>query len=118
MSYAIGARIKELRLERKISQEEIADILETTRQRIARIESGQIDISYDLLKRVADYFGISINEITKVAEERKGLTAMFREKSDSPMAIAAIEKIEEILKVFHAHEKLYYQMKERDYCYD
>ena len=117
MSYAIGARIKELRLEHRMSQDDIAAALGTTRQRISRIENGQVDVSYVLLKQLADCLGVSVNEITKAAEESKGLTALFREKSGSPEAIAAIQKIEEILKVFSAHEKLYEQMKEQ-VCYD
>ncbi len=113
MSYAIGARVKELRQERKISQDDIAAALGTTRQRISRIESGQVDVSYILLKQIADCMHVSVDQITKAAEEAKGFTALFREKSDSLDVIAAVEKIEKILKVFNAHEKLYEQMKEQ-----
>lgn len=113
MNYAIGARIKELRLNRRMSQDDIAAALGTTRQRISRIENGQVDVSYVLLRQLADCLGVSVDEITKAAEEAKGLAALFREKSDSPEAIAAIEKVEEILKVFSAHEGLYQQMKEQ-----
>ena len=45
MRYALGRRIKELRINRKISQEQMAEVLETTRQRYSRIENGQVDIS-------------------------------------------------------------------------
>ena len=36
MSYALGSRIKELRTNRKISQEQMADVLGTSRQRYSR----------------------------------------------------------------------------------
>ncbi len=113
MSYAIGKRIKELRIERDIGQERIAEILHTTRQRYSRLENGQVDISYIEIKKIADYFGISTSSITSAQEERKELVALFREKSDRTDALESVAKIQEILKVFHAHEKLYYQMKVR-----
>lgn len=113
MGHAIGARIRKLREERKMSQDDVAAALGTTRQRLSRIENEQVDVSYLMLKQIAGCLGVSVDRITKAAEESKGFTALFRDKSDSPQAIAAVQKIEEILKVFHAHEKLYEQMKER-----
>lgn len=114
MSYALGVRIKELRTMRKMSQEHIAEALDTTRQRYSRIENGQIDISFVMIKNIAKIIGVSTNEITSAEEEKKGLTALFREKNNSTGAAESVSKIEEILKVFHAHEKLYYQMRVRD----
>ncbi|WP_411679873.1 helix-turn-helix domain-containing protein [Clostridium thailandense] len=114
MSYALGVRIKELRSERKIGQEKMAEILGTTRQRYSRLESGQVDISFVDIKKIADFLGISTVAITSAQEEKRELVALFREKSGSTEAIESVTKIAEILKVFHAHEKLYYQMKARD----
>lgn len=114
MSYALGVKIKELRTMRKMSQEQMAEALNTTRQRYSRLEGGQIDISFVMIKDIAKVLGISTKEITSAEEEKKGLTALFREKNNSPETVESVSKIEEILKVFHAHEKLYYQMRVRD----
>lgn len=114
MRYALGRRIKELRINRKISQEQMAEVLETTRQRYSRIENGQVDISYTMIKKIADYLGVQPSEITSAAEERKELVAFFREKSSSANVINCVAKIEEILKVFSAHKKLYDRMRMRD----
>ena len=114
MSYAIGSRIKELRTKNRISQEQMAELLDTTRQRYARLENGQVDISYVIIKKIADYLGISTTEITKVEQEDKELVAFFREKNTCEDIVDSVAKIEEMLKVFQAHEKLYYQMKARD----
>jgi transcriptional regulator with XRE-family HTH domain len=111
MSYAIGLKIKELRCNHNISQEKMAEALGTTRQRYSRLENGQVDISYIEIKKIADFFGIPTKEITSSQEEKKELVTLFRERTDSTEAIKFVAKIEEILKVFHAHEKLYYQMK-------
>ena len=112
MNYILGRRIKELRSQQGMSQEALASGLGTTRQRIARIEDGEIDISYSLIKQVADYFGVSADEITKVTEEEKRFTAMFREKNDNAEATEVVAKIEEMLNLFFAHEKLYHRQKE------
>lgn len=114
MSYAIGRKIKELRTNHRISQEQMAEVLDTTRQRYSRLENGQVDISFVLIKKIADYFGVSTTEITSVEREEKELVMFFREKNTSEDIVNSVAKIEEILKVFHAHEKLYYQMKVRD----
>ncbi len=114
MSYALGVRIKELRTKRDITQERMADILGTTRQRYSRLENGQIDISFVTIKKLADVLGVTTAEITSAIEEKKELVTLFREKSNDEGAIASVVKIQQILQVFQAHEKLYYQMRERD----
>jgi transcriptional regulator with XRE-family HTH domain len=114
MSYALGSRIKELRTNHKISQEQMADVLETTRQRYSRIENGQVDISFVMIKKIADYLGVPTSEITSAEDEKKKLVTFFREKSSSGNVVDSVAKIEEILKAFNAHEKLYYQMRVRD----
>ncbi|MDI9495931.1 MAG: helix-turn-helix transcriptional regulator [Bacillota bacterium] len=114
MSYSLGSRIKELRTNHKISQEQMAEALGTTRQRYSRIENGQVDISFVMIKKIADYLGVPTHDITIVEEQKKDLVTFFREKSSSSNIEDCVERIENILKVFHAHEKLYYQMKVRD----
>ncbi len=118
MSYALGSRIKELRAKHKISQEQMADVLGTTRQRYSRIENGQVDISFIIIKKISDYLGVPTSEITSAEDEKKELVTFFREKYSNRNIIDAVAKIEEILKAFNAHEKLYYQMKGRDSLVD
>ena len=71
MSYALGMRIKELRQIRKISQEQMANVLDMSRQRYSRLENGQVDISYVMIKKIADYLGVPTSEITNAEEEKK-----------------------------------------------
>ena len=114
MSYAIGSRIKELRTNHRISQEQMAELLNTSRQRYARLENGQVDVSYVIIKKIADYLGVSTAEITDAEQDNKELAAFFRERETSEDIVSAVARIQEILRMFHAHEKLYYQMKARD----
>jgi transcriptional regulator with XRE-family HTH domain len=118
MSYAIGSRIKEMRTNHRIIQEQMAEVLNTTRQRYSRLENGQVDISFVLIKKIADYLGVSIAEITSAEQEDKELVTFFREKNTGEDIVNSVAKIEEILRVFHAHEKMYYQMKARDVYVD
>lgn len=56
-------RIQELRKERKITQSELADALEVTRQTIISLENGKYNASLLLAHKAAQYFGISIEEL-------------------------------------------------------
>ena len=61
-------RIRELRKERKISQEELADAVGTTRQTITSIEVGKYTASLPLAWKIARFFGLSIEEVFDFSE--------------------------------------------------
>ena len=56
-------KIRELRKQRKLSQEELADAAGTTRQTITSIEVGKYTASLPLAYKIAHYFGMSIEEV-------------------------------------------------------
>lgn len=56
-------RIKELRKERKLSQEELAFAVGTTRQTITSIEVGKYTASLQLAYRISKFFGLTIEEV-------------------------------------------------------
>lgn len=56
-------RIRELRKQRKLSQEELADAVGTTRQTITSIEVGKYTASLPLAYKIARYFGLSIEDV-------------------------------------------------------
>lgn len=56
-------KIKELRKANKLSQEELADAVGTTRQTITSIEVGKYTASLPLAYKIARYFGLSIEEV-------------------------------------------------------
>lgn len=62
-------RIAQLRKERHISQAELAENLEVTRQTIISLESGRYNASLLLAHRIARYFGLSIEDIFLFEEE-------------------------------------------------
>jgi putative transcriptional regulator len=64
-------RLEELRKERSIKQEELAAILDVSRQTIGSLENGRYNPSILLAFKIARYFGKSIEEIFIYEEESK-----------------------------------------------
>ena len=60
---SVNTRIKELRKERKISQEQLAFAVGTTRQTITSIEVGKYTASLALAYKIARYFNLTIEEV-------------------------------------------------------
>ena len=56
-------RLKVLRAMRDWSQQDLADALAVSRQSVNAIETGRYDPSLPLAFRIADTFGISIEDI-------------------------------------------------------
>ena len=64
-------RLEELRRERGIKQEELAEKLEVSRQTIGSLENGRYNPSIQLAFKIARYFGLSIEEIFIYEENTK-----------------------------------------------
>lgn len=60
--------IKQLRKEHKLSQEELAEAVGTTRQTITSIEVGKYTASLPLAYKIAHYFGMTIEEVFDFSE--------------------------------------------------
>jgi len=58
----IGQRIRELREQRDIKQEKLAEILNINKATLSRIERGETKtVGSDILMKLAEYFGVSID---------------------------------------------------------
>lgn len=64
----MDTKIRELRKARKLSQEELALAVGTTRQTITSIETGKYIASLPLAYKIAQYFGLSIEEVFDLSE--------------------------------------------------
>lgn len=62
-------RLEEIRKQRGITQEELAEILEVSRQTIGSLENGRYNPSILLAFRIARYFNLTIEEIFIYEEE-------------------------------------------------
>ena len=59
----IGDRLLKLRREKNISQEELANILDVSRQTISKWETGQSMPDFDKIVPLCEYFGITSDEL-------------------------------------------------------
>ena len=65
-------KIQELRKARKVTQQELADALSVTRQTIISLENGRYNASLILAHKIAQFFGITIEELF-IFEENENL---------------------------------------------
>ena len=65
----IGERIKKYREEYQMTQKDIAEILEVEPGTISKYETGMIEPNIESIKRLADTFGITIDELLKDEEK-------------------------------------------------
>ncbi|MGI6588432.1 MAG: helix-turn-helix transcriptional regulator [Peptococcia bacterium] len=63
--------LEEIRKQRGITQEELATVLEVSRQTIGSLENGRYNPSIILAFKIAHYFGKNIEEIFIYEEEEK-----------------------------------------------
>jgi putative transcriptional regulator len=59
----VNNRLRVLRAERQWSQQDLADRLGVSRQSVNAVETGKYDPSLPLAFRIADVFGLTIEQI-------------------------------------------------------
>lgn len=64
-------RLEEIRKQRGIKQEDLAAALEVSRQTIGSLENGRYNPSILLAFKIADYFGMRIEDIFIYKEEKR-----------------------------------------------
>lgn len=64
-------RIKILRAEKNISQDDLAKLVDVSRQTINAIENGKFNPSVRLALKMSKVFGCSIEEIFQLEEDEK-----------------------------------------------
>lgn len=106
-----GEKLRVLRIEGKLTQQQMAKILETSKSNISKYEAGTIEPNFDTLRNISHYFDVSMNYLlgdTDTADdieqeepfytnsrERK-LIELYREYEDNDFS----ESIREGLKEF------------------
>lgn len=63
-------RLEEIRKQRGIRQEDLAEILEVSRQTIGSLENGRYNPSINLAFKIARYFKMSVEDIFIYEEEQ------------------------------------------------
>ena len=62
-------KIKEARLEKKMTQKDLADMLNVSRQTIISLENGKYNPSINLAYRIAKVFGKTIEDVFVFEED-------------------------------------------------
>jgi transcriptional regulator with XRE-family HTH domain len=98
---SLGARLKQLRIKKNKSLQEVADAVKASKAHIWEIErGGSKNPTMELLGNLADYFEVSVSFLVGESPDEKEaeLVAMYRDlKKLKP---ADREKMREIMKVF------------------
>lgn len=61
----IGQRIAELRKQKGLTQQDVADRIGMQRNNISRIEQGKYSVGFDTLQTIAEEFGMTIDFVNK-----------------------------------------------------
>ena len=75
-------RIQELRKERRITQSELADAVDVTRQTIISLENGRYRASLILAHKIAQYFGMRIEDIFIFDLEEENVCCLCHQYGD------------------------------------
>lgn len=70
---SVQTKIQELRKARRVTQNELADAVNVTRQTIISLENGKYNASLILAHKIAQYFGVSIEEIFIFDKEEENI---------------------------------------------
>ena len=68
----IGKRIREIRIAKGMSQQELAALLDYEKSNMSRLESGNINPTIATLYKVANALKVSLCEIVKVSDLKEG----------------------------------------------
>ena len=66
-------RLRSLRQERKLSQSQLADVLETTRQQVGKWETGLQMMGVDKYIKLAKYYNVSLDYLLGLIDEPRKL---------------------------------------------
>lgn len=111
MNDILGARIKSLRETKGFTQEQLAEKLNWSRQKYARLEKGMIDISFASISAIAQILSTKIDEITSAVNNEKVEEPMFRGNSGYEHEDKFLF-INNMLDTFYAHRKLYNSVRQ------
>ena len=113
MNEILGARIRSLRESKGFTQEQIAEKLNCTRQKYARIEKGMIDISFSSLTIVAQILEVKVDDITSSLNNSFSNQPVFRTNSNS-IQEDKFNFINDMIDTFYAHRRLYNSTRQVD----
>ncbi len=71
MDYIYSNNLYDIRIERKVTQTQMAKDRGISRQAISKIENGERNPSLDMAYRIAAYYNLSVQEVFPIKNEKK-----------------------------------------------
>lgn len=105
MSNQFGSRLKELREERELSQEQLAALLGTSKQVISRYETGQRMPKVDTVMQYAVKLQVSIEKLTGYERDTPDLRTEQEQRLLEAFRAVSPETQDFILASLMAHQK-------------
>lgn len=107
----LGENLKKFRLQRELTQEQLADILGVSAQAVSRWENGTTYPDITLLPTIASYFGVTLDELMgmeefKSEEQLNSLFEQINENASKGLIYENIQLLREALKTYPANYKL------------
>lgn len=121
LSKYAGQKIKSLREERFMTQDDLAEKMGTTRQTISRYESGSRKTNQDVLFQLAEIFNVSINTFFPNVENEFEITTIYnklepkRQKKVYSFASEQLKKQNKVVQINSYKDNKYIQETLRGY---
>ena len=111
----LGENLKKFRLNREMTQEQLADILGVSSQAVSRWENGTTYPDITLLPTIASYFEITIDELMgmedfKSEEQLKELLEQLDENGNKGLIYENILLLREAVKTYPANYELQFRL--------
>ena len=90
--HSVGWRIQSLRMERDVSQLELAAALDVSTSALRKIEYSQTLPSLKTLEKLSDFFKVSIDYLVRGVDSDSGNLDLYRETGLNDMAVAYLKK--------------------------
>src|SRR6478672_2179736 len=63
LAHALGARLKRLRLQRRLTLQEVGTTVDLSHSFLSMLERGQADVSLGRVHRLANFYGVPLSEL-------------------------------------------------------
>ena len=91
---SVGKNIKKIREQKGLMQKEVASVADMQASNYSKIESGQRDVSVEALDKIAQFFGMKVDEIIHF-EDTKTFTPVKVEDKTANEKVQLISQLDD-----------------------
>jgi len=111
-----GERIRSLRIEHGLTQDKLGKKLNLSKSNISKYESDKVEPSLEIVKGLAILFGVSIDYLLGVSDDKNGLTGINNNIKSEKIDISGLssENIQNIKEYIGLIKSKYSNIKPSD----